>query len=237
MLRRTASVAALVLGAGLCLARDDVKSEEKVKTGDPHDTTWNFDAEKAGDAPKGFTREAGEWKVAGDDTAPSKPRVLAQVARSSGATFNLVLVADSKYRDVDLSVKMKAIAGDEDQGGGLVWRARDARNYYVARFNPLEDNYRVYKVVDGRRIQLGSADIKAMPGWHALRVVMIGSHIECYLDEKKHLDVKDDSFRDAGKVGLWSKADAQSHFDDLKARDASALPDEGKAKVKEAGQN
>lgn len=231
MFRMTASIGVAVLGAALCLALDD-KKEEKVKAGDKHINTWSFDAEKAGEAAKGFSTEVGEWKVAADDSAPSKPNVLAQTAKSSGSTFNVVLVAESKYKDVEVSVKMKAIAGDEDQGGGLVWRAKNAKNYYVARFNPLEDNYRVYKVVDGKRIQLGSADVKATPGWHTLKVEMVGNHIECYHDGKRHLDLKDDTFKDAGKVGLWSKADAQSHFDDLKAEDAKDDHDEGKEKDK-----
>jgi hypothetical protein len=115
---------------------------------------------------------------------------------------------------------MKALAGEDDQGGGLVWRAKDGANYYIARFNPLEDNYRVYKVVDGARKQLGSADFKAAPGWHTLRVVMSADHIVCYLDGEKRLDVTDSTFKEAGKVGLWTKSDAQTHFDDLTTREA-----------------
>jgi hypothetical protein len=233
MLRKTAFIGVAVLGAGLCLGLDDKKAEDKVKTGDKHKTTWNFDADQAGEAAKGFSKEVGEWKVTADDSAPSKPNVLAQTAKNSGSTFNVVLVADPKYKDVEVSVRMKAIAGDEDQGGGLVWRAKDVKNYYIARFNPLEDNYRVYKVVDGRRIQLASADIKATPGWHTLKVEMAGDHIQCYFDEKRYLDVKDDTFKEAGKIGLWSKADAQSHFDDLKADEAHGDDDHVGAKNKE----
>jgi hypothetical protein len=220
MLRITVFIGVAVVGGGLCLALDDRKAEDKVKTGEKHEKTWSFDGDKAGETAKGFSKEVGEWKVVADDSAPSKPNVLAQTAKNSGSTFNLILVADPKYKDVEVSVKMKAIAGDEDRGGGLVWRAKDAKNYYIARFNPLEDNYRVYKVVDKKRIQLASADIKATPGWHTLKVEMVGNHIEGYFDGKKHLDVKDDTFKEAGRLGLWSKADAQSHFDDLKAAEA-----------------
>jgi len=176
---------------------------------------WTFDADKAGAAPTGFKAEAGDWKVAADDSSPSKPNVLAQSAKSAGPIFNLVLVEGSSYKDLKLSVRMKAVAGELDQGGGLVWRAKDGKNYYIARYNPLEENYRVYKVVDGKRIQLQGATVKPSPGWHELTVEMEGDHIECYFDQKKHLDVKDDAFKDAGKIGLWTKADAQSHFDDL----------------------
>ena len=179
------------------------------------ENVWNFDADNVGSLPKSFTKEVGEWKVIADPTAPSRPNVLAQLAKNSGSTFNLTLIADTNYKDVDLSVKMKAIAGREDQGGGLIWRAKDAKNYYVARYNPLEDNYRVYKVHKGRRSQLQSADIKHSEGWHSLRVTMEGDHIQCYYDGKKYLDVKDSTFPESGRIGLWTKADAQSYFDDL----------------------
>ena len=87
------------------------------------------------------------------------------------------------------------MAGKLDQGGGPVWRYKDAGNYYIARMNPLEDNFRVYKVVAGKRTQLSSVDIKVPAGgWHTIRVVHKADHIECYLDGKLHLDVKDDTF-------------------------------------------
>jgi hypothetical protein len=180
------------------------------------ETLWNFDGGKTGDLPSGFTNERGEWKVVAEPTAPSKPNVLAQLAKNSGSTFNVTLVNGANYQNVDVSVKMKAIAGREDQGGGLIWRAKDAKNYYVARYNPLEDNYRLYKVEQGRRSQLQSADIKYSEGWHTLRVTMENDRIQCFYDGKKYLDAKDSTFQEPGKIGLWTKADAQSHFDDLK---------------------
>lgn len=155
-----------------------------------------------------------------DATAPSKDHVLAQLAKNSTSTFNVVLVRDTNVQDVDIAVSFKAIGGRIDQGGGPVWRAKDGSNYYIARYNPLEDNYRVYKVVDGRRTELGSPDIGASPGWHDLRVVMIGNHIRGYYDGKKYLDVRDDTFKEPGQVGLWTKADAQTHFDELRVSTA-----------------
>ena len=177
--------------------------------------TWSFDSERTGTIAAGFSNEAGDWKVEPDPTAPSKSNVLAQTARNSGGTFNLTFVHGTSYKDVELSVKMKAVSGSEDQGGGLVWRAKDKKNYYIARFNPLEDNYRVYKVENGTRSQFASANIKGDKNWHTLRVTMKGDHIECYHDSKKQLEVHDSTFKEAGMIGLWSKADAQSHFDDL----------------------
>lgn len=182
---------------------------------EPGKAVWNFDKDKVGSVAAGFTVAAGEWKVVADPTAPSQPNVLAQSARSSGSTFNIVLVDNTSYKDFDLTVRMKAVAGKEDQGGGLVWRAKDARNYYIARYNPLEDNYRLYKVVDGRRSELKSVNIKHGDGWHTLMVTMKGTRIECYYDGRKYLEADDSTFKEAGKIGLWSKADAQSRFDDL----------------------
>ncbi len=177
--------------------------------------SWNFDSAKDGQIPAGFTADVGQWKVTAHPSAPSKPNVFAQLAKSERPVFNVSLAGDTNYGNVEITVKFLALAGEIDQGGGVVWRARDARNYYIARYNPLENNYRVYKVVSGTRTQLGTADIPRSEGWHTLRVVMKGDHIECFYDGTKHLDVRDGTFTDAGKIGLWTKADAQTAFDDL----------------------
>jgi hypothetical protein len=177
--------------------------------------TWNFDKDRSGAMPAGFYRTAGQWRVKADAAAPSRPNVLAQMARSSADTFNLALVTGTSYRNLDLAVRMRAIDGTTDQGGGLVWRAQNARNYYVARYNPLENNYVLYKVHNYGRVELAQAGIERVPGWHTLRVVMTDDHIECYFDGKKYLDVRDATFREAGQIGLWTKADAVTYFDDL----------------------
>ncbi len=172
---------------------------------------WDFEGDASGRIARGFTGEAGEWKVVTLDQG----RALAQLGKSPGPTFNVALVDDRATRDMVLSVRMKAVAGEIDQGGGLVWRAQDAKNYYVARYNPLEENYRLYTVVDGERTMLGSTDIKRSEGWHSLVVMMRGDQIECFYDGRTVLEVKDTTFPGPGKVGLWTKADAQTHFDNL----------------------
>ena len=183
-----------------------------VFAGDDAKKTWTFDDDQTGAIAKGFTNEAGEWKVVESDSG----KALAQTASSPGPFFNVTLIDGTNAKDVDLTVKLKAVEGQRDQGGGLVWRAKDAKNYYLARYNHLEDNYRVYKVVDGKRSQpFQNADITHHDGWTTLRVTMKGDHIECYLDGKKYLDVHDSTFPGAGKIGLWSKADARSQFDGL----------------------
>jgi hypothetical protein len=192
---------------------------------EPKPLTDDFEGTKAGAVPKGWTvaktgpGAGSAWKVIEDQTAPKGPKVLAQTAESEKAVFNLCVLADAKFKDVELTVAFKAVAGATDQGGGVVWRYKDANNYYVARFNPLEDNYRVYKVADGKRVQLGSAE-KLVAGagkWHTLRVTMTGDTITCALNGKTHLEVKDATFAGAGAVGLWTKADARTSFDDFRA--------------------
>jgi hypothetical protein len=182
-----------------------------VFAGDDARKTWTFDDNASGQIAKGFTNEVGQWSVVASD----KGKALAQSAKNANAVFNITLISDTNAKDVDLSVRMKAVAGETDQGGGLVWRAKDARNYYLARYNPLEDNFRLYKVVSGKRTLIQNADITHSEGWHTLRVTMSGDQMTCYYDGKKYLESKDTTFPEAGKIGLWSKADAQSQFDDL----------------------
>jgi hypothetical protein len=173
--------------------------------------TWNFDAELPGKIAKGFTSEVGQWEIATD----GDNLVLHQKAKNDDATFNVALVQGTSYKDLDLSVKLKAVAGEIDRGGGLVWRAKDAKNYYIARFNPLEDNYRVYKVQDGKRTMFKGEKVAGDENWHSIRVTMVGPKITCYFDGKRYLEAEDATFAGAGMIGLWSKADAQSYFDEL----------------------
>jgi len=173
--------------------------------------TWKFDNDATGQIAKGFSNDVGSWSV----VEIGQGKALAQSAKNANPVFNITLISDSSAKDVDISVEMKAIDGETDQGGGIVWRAKDAKNYYLARYNPLEDNYRLYKVVDGKRTLLQNADIAHSEGVRTLRVAMNGDHIECYYDGKKFLDQKDATFTDPGKIGLWTKADAQTQFDNL----------------------
>jgi hypothetical protein len=187
---------------------------------------FKFNKDDVGKVPSGWKAEktgkgeGSEWKVVEDDTAPSKSGLaLAQIAKSPGGVFNICVAEDTNYKDVELSVSFKAVAGDTDQGGGFVWRYKDNNNYYICRMNPLEDNYRVYKVVAGKRTQLGGKEgVKVKAGeWHKLKVDVKGNKMEGYLDGGKMWEITDNTYPDAGKVGLWSKADAQSHFDEFKA--------------------
>ncbi len=177
--------------------------------------TWDFEKDTPGKIAAGFSNEVGRWEVARDGDS----RVMAQLASSDDDTFNIALAEGTSVKDVDLRVRLKAVSGVNDQGGGLVWRARDAQNYYIARYNPLEDNFRVYKVENGERTLFKDAKVPGDKAWHTLRVTMKGSKIACYLDGKLYLEADDATFPDAGKVGLWSKSDAKTYFDHLTIAD------------------
>lgn len=187
------------------------------RAAEPAKQVWSFDNDAIGKVPAGFNTEVGDWAVARD----GDERVLHQRAKNPDAVFNVILATETRAKDVDLSVRLKAVAGKDDQGGGLVWRAGDKDNYYLARYNPLEDNYRLYKVENGKRTMFKNADIKATPGWHTLRITMKGKHMMCYYDGEKKLEADDATFAGAGMIGLWSKADAQSYFDDLTLREGA----------------
>jgi hypothetical protein len=206
----------------LSIADAQAKAAE-AKSGRPAWKLWRFDEPMQG-LPSGFSavENKAQWRIEKPEE-PLKPTTppgaLRCTAANSGETFN-VLLSDASFKDPSILVKLHADSGKEDQGGGVVWRAKDAHNYYIARWNPLEDNFRVYYVKDGKRTQIGSADVKADPKeWHRIRVDHAGSHIVASFDGKTVVTVDDSTFTDAGQIGLWTKADASTWFDDLAAVD------------------
>ena len=188
---------------------------------------WSFDQNPVGSLPPGFTSAltgqgtAGQWSVMKDDSAPSSPNVLAQTSTdSTDYRFPLAIADDTSYRDLTLSVKFKTISGKVDQGAGLVFRLRDKDNYYVVRANALEDNYRLYHIVKGRRVQFAGANFKVTSNtWHEMKVEARGNEFKCFYDGQLKIAAKDETFKDAGKIGLWTKADSVIHFDDLTVED------------------
>lgn len=188
---------------------------------------WRFDKDQVNRIPNGWsirqtnpTESLATWKIVAEESAPSRPSVMALTASNNyNGTYNLAVVEGSSFQDLDLTIQVKAVKGEEDQGGGPIWRCKDRDNYYICRFNPLESNYRVYKVVNGRRRQLDSTMIESQAGrWYTLRVTMLGDQITCYMDGKKMLEATDGTFSGPGMVGLWTKADAVTSFDDLEVR-------------------
>ena len=184
--------------------------------------SFNFDADAVDKPPAGFTSYAtgggppGKWLVKAMADAPSGKQVVEQTDADRTDTRFPVLIADrGEYGDVDASVKGKALSGNIDQGIGLVFRFRDPKSYYVVRANALENNFRLYKMVNGRRLQFAGANVKVSSGeWHTLRAVAKVDHIVCYFDGKQLIDAHDKTY-DKGKVGLWTKADSVIAFDDL----------------------
>jgi hypothetical protein len=186
---------------------------------------WTFDDTAEGKLPAGFvvdaTRRVGAlatWEVVAVANAPSAPKVLALTYpnHKSYDSFNLCWVPGLSFRDGVLGVKFCARSGKEDQGGGLIWRATGPNDYYVVRLNPLESNLRLYHVVGGTRTMLASADCAARTGeWHELRIEHRGDWITCSVDGQERLSVRDATLTAAGGIGLWTKADAATEFDDL----------------------
>jgi len=194
------------------------------------DTLWNFESVAVGTLPDGWkteeTRQRGQgalWEVRAEDGAASGHNVLRLVDTrgASGSTFNLAWTDRVRFLDGTVEVKVHAHTGREDQGGGPIWRVQDKDNYYICRWNPLENNFRVYYVQNGNRTMLETARVHALPDtWHTITIHQRGNRIEALLDGKLLLSATDDTFTGAGGVGVWTKADAASSFDDFVVKGA-----------------
>lgn len=158
------------------------------------------------------------WQARADAAAISAPNVLALTAygRLQDERFHLFWSDAVRFQDGRLAIAVRADDGVVDQGGGPIWRVQDANNYYVCRVNPLESNFRVYVVKDGVRRQLATALVTSKAGqWHRLEVEHLGARLRCWLDGRLLLAAEDATIAAAGGVGLWTKADARTSFDDL----------------------
>lgn len=192
-----------------------------------------FEEQKAGEAPAGFTcaltggGRPGSWRIVEDPTAPTPPRVLAQMDEDATSYRFPVCVLDGvSARDVEVSVRFKPVRGTKDQAAGLVWRYRDSDNYYVVRANALEGNVVLYKVESGKRTDLkpkgagllayGKKATVVAASWGLLRVTARGNLFEVHLGSDKLLAVEDSTFSGAGRVGVWTKADSVTYFDDFR---------------------
>ena len=188
--------------------------------------TVSFDKQTVGKAPAGWTatltgRGSPKWSVEKDSTAPSPINVLKQ---SGTASFPLCIYEKTSIRDGSVEVKFKPLSGRVDQAGGIIWRCKDAENYYVVRANALEDNVVLYKMQNGKRSSLNIVGRKRGYGvdievplneWSSLRIEFSGTRHMVFLNGKKIFEVDDSTFTHAGKVGLWTKADSVTLFDDF----------------------
>ena len=194
-------------------------------TGKTSQATWNFDDVPEGELPAGWKVEAtnqegpsATWKIIKDATAPSGHQVLALVSppQKYGRNFNLCWTDSPSMLDGEIRVDFKSNTGEVDQGGGVMWRVQDKDNYYIARFNPLEDNFRIYYVHNGSRHKIADAKVTLPAGkWHTMKIVQKGARYEGYLNGKKLVEGTNDLFTNTGGVGLWTKADAVTSFDNF----------------------
>ena len=180
--------------------------------------TDNFDQAQVGSPPPNWTcgvtgKGSPVWRVEADRTAPSQPNVLKQSGRG---TYPWCVKKDVSIKDGYAEVKFKPLEGREDQAGGVVWRWKDGDNYYIARANALENNVTIFHTVKGTRHEFKSVNMKvASNQWHTLRVDFDGNSFKVLFDGKVALEATDDTFKDAGAVGVWTKADSVTAFDDF----------------------
>ena len=180
--------------------------------------TINFDSDSPGALPTGWEqgvtgKGSPKWAVRADPGAPSKPNVLEQ---SGSGTFPWCVLRKTSVESGFVEVRFKPISGSEDQAGGVVWRWKDGNNYYIARANALENNVSLYHTTNGRRNTIKYVDAPVAKNvWHTLRVEFSGKRIKVALDGKTYIEQEDDHITGAGAVGLWTKADSVTAFDDF----------------------
>jgi len=211
--RRALAIATVVLAAGC--GGGSGTATVRYSPGPPAPAeTFSFDQEPAGKVPVGAAVFSGSWQLRQEAGAPSPPNALCQTAT---AEFPAVQIGDGVFTDVTVSVRVKPISGTQDQAGGVILRVQDAGNYYILRANALEGNVNLYRYVGGQRsdIKDGPAEVSA-GRWHELRAVARGRHLQGFFDGRMVVEADDDTFK-AGKVGLWTKSDSVTCFDDFAA--------------------
>jgi len=174
---------------------------------------WNFDAEPVGKVPAGIQVFSGAWAVRAEADAPSRPNALCQTGT---AQYPALSLGDKVFADVVVSTSFKPISGNSDRAAGIIFRIQDRDNYYILRANALEDNVNIYKYVGGSRhvVQEGSAKVPSGQ-WQELKVEAEGNRLRGYLDGRLVVEATDDAYP-AGGVGLWTKADSVTCFDDFR---------------------
>ncbi|ODV43781.1 hypothetical protein AWV79_14790 [Cupriavidus sp. UYMMa02A] len=181
-------------------------------------TIVDFDSDVVGAPPPGWTigstgGGSPKWSVQGDSTAPSPPNVLKQLGIG---TFPWCVKKDIAIADGFVEVKLKPLSGKEDQAGGVVWRWTSGESYYLARVNALENNIAFYYVERGRRRELKAVDVKVRrDAWQTLRAEFSGTHVRVFFNGKPYIEADDHHIAGPGAVGVWTKADSVTAFDDF----------------------
>ncbi len=174
---------------------------------------WTFDEDPVGGLPAGATIFSGSWAVRAEADAPSPPNALCQ---TRPAEFPALSLSETVYTDATIEARFKPISGREDQAAGIIFRIQDKNNYYIVRANALESNVNIYKYVRGRRIFIKGTNANVSSNkWQQLGVEVTGSRIRGSLNGHSVVEAADDTFK-AGKIGLWTKADSVTCFDDVR---------------------
>jgi len=205
---RSIQVAVALSVAALALSADSLERD--------------FESDAVGSPPAAFEfartggGAEGKWVVRLEKGGTTNHVLVQESADPTDYRFPVAVLKEGAYQDVTVSVRARPLSGQVDQGFGLVWRYQDANNYYVTRCNADEDNCTIYHTVGGRRRAFLNQGVKVSKNtWHSLKLEATGDHFVVTYDGNKVLDAKDATFKDAGKVGLWTKADSVIEFDDF----------------------
>lgn len=191
---------------------------EKARPGSKDATTgearqWSFDEDPVGKLPVGARVFNGSWAVRAEADAPSPPNALCQTGH---ADYPALYLNDKVYGNVTVSTHFKPTSGQSDQAAGIIFRIQDKDNYYILRANALEDNVNIYRYEKGSRSVIKEGSARVLSGkWQELRVEVKGDTIRGFLNGKLVVEARDDAFK-AGKVGLWTKADSVTCFDNVR---------------------
>ena len=198
----------LLTGGTLSLAVDAAKADQSA----PQTAQWTFDKDPAGRLPAGASVFSGRWTVRAESGTPSAPNALCQIGR---ADYPAISLSDTVYSDVTVSTRFKAVSGTTDRAAGIIFRIKDKDNYYILRANALEDNVNIYRYVGGRRKEIQEGTAKVPSGtWQDLRIEVRGNRMRGFLNNRQVVEATDDTFK-AGKIGLWTKEDSVTCFDDV----------------------
>lgn len=174
--------------------------------------SWSFDSDEAGSIPAGAEVFSGSWVVRAEQDAPSKSNALCQ---TGNAEFPAIALGQDVYGDVAVTVRFKPISGKTDQAAGIIARIQDKDDYYILRANALEANVNLYKYAGGRRSGIKESGVKVASGqWQELRLEVAGDRLRGFLNGQLVVEATDGTYK-AGRVGLWTKADSVTCFDDV----------------------
>jgi len=179
-----------------------------------------FDRMTVGSPPPGFLfartgqGTEGKWNVVADPTANAGIAIEQVSTDTTDYRFPLAIHGSLSMKNGKAQIRFKAVAGEVDRAAGIAVRVDDPDNYYIARANALENNVRFYRVVAGKRQQLGTADIRVTAGeWHTLSLEAADQRFAVSYDGAAVFEVTDNTFTEAGGVALWTKADSVTRFD------------------------